>query len=73
MNSFFTYDKFEAMMTPSDCEAAQFRAKLKVSITAVFELLLFDKVVRTKMALLHRTLWYLAVVHVAFGHLYESC
>ena len=48
VNSFFDQGKFEAMKTLSGwkaahCDEHQFRAKIKVSTEAVFELLLFDK------------------------------
>ena len=47
-NSFFDYSKFEAMKSLSGWDAArcgkhQFRAKIKVSTRAIFELSLFDK------------------------------
>ena len=46
--SFFDHSKFEAMQSLSGWDAAccdehQFRAKIKVSTRAVFELSLFDK------------------------------
>ena len=76
---------FEAMKTLSGWEAERcdehpFRAKIKVSTWAVFELSSFDKWSEQrkkkeyeKWYFCYRTLLRLAVFHVAFGHLYESC
>ena len=73
------------MKTLSGWDAArsdehQFRAKIKVSTLAVFELSLLDKWSEQrkkkedgKWHFCYRTLLHLAVFRVAFGHLYECC
>ena len=66
------------MQTPSGWEAArydeyQFRAKIKVSASVVFELSLFDKQwSEEKWHFRYHTLLRLAVFCIAFGHLSES-
>ena len=83
--AFIDRGEFEAMKSLSGWEAArsdehQFRAKIKVSTLAVFELSLLDKWSEQrkkkedeKWHFCYRTLLRLAVFRVAFGHLYESC
>ena len=83
--AFIDQSEFEAMKSLSGWEAAhsdkhQFRAKIKVSTSAVFELSLLDKWSEQrkkkedeKWHFCYHTLLCLAVFRVAFGHLYESC
>ena len=87
--AFVDQGEFEAMKTLSGweaerCDEHSFRAKIKVSTWAVFELSLFDKWSEQrkkerkkeeyeKWHFCYRTLLRLAVFHVAFGQLYESC
>ena len=85
--AFIDQGEFEAMKTLSGWEAArsdehQFRAKIKVSTLAVFELSLLDKWSEQrknnkkeyeKWRFCYHTLLRLAVFRVAFGHLYECC
>ena len=86
--AFIDQGEFEAMKSLSGWEAArsdehQFRAKIKVSTLAVFELSSFDKwserrkkerkQERRKMALSLPHTLRLAVFRVAFGQPYESC
>ena len=84
--AFIDQGEFEAMKTLSGWEAArsdehQFRAKIKVSTLAVFELSLLDKWSEQrknkkeyeKWHFCYHTLLRLAVFRVVFGHLYECC
>ena len=84
--AFIDQGEFEAMKTLSGWEAArsdehQFRAKIKVSILAVFELSLLDKWSEQRKSKKEYEKWHfcyhtplrLAVFRVAFGHLYECC
>ena len=82
--AFIDQGEFEAMKSLSGWEAThsdehQFRAKIKVSTLAVFELSSFDtwseqrKKVGEKWHFRYRTLLRLAVFLVAFGQPYLSC
>ena len=84
--AFIDQGEFEAMKTLNGWEAArsdvhQFRAKIKVSTLAVFELSLLDKWSEQrknkkeyeKWHFCYHTLLRLAVFRVTFGHLYECC
>ena len=83
--AFINQGEFEAMKLLSGWEAArsdehQFRAKIKVSTLAVFELSLLAKWPEQKKKkedeqwhFCYRTPLRLAVFRVAFGHFNESC
>ena len=80
--AFIDQGEFKAMKTLSGWKTArsdehQFRAKIKVSTLAVFELSLLDKwseqKKNNKWHFCYRRLFCLTVFRVAFGHLYESC
>ena len=80
VNGFYWPGEFEAMKTLSGweatrCDGHQFRAKIKVSTWAVFELSLFDKWSEQerrpeKWHFCYRTLSRLAVFRLALGYLW---
>ena len=80
--AFIDQGKFEATKTlsrhrPVCCDKHEFYAKMMVSTLIVFKISLLNIVVltrmkNTKMHFNDCTLLHLAVLRVAFGHLYES-